>query len=49
MDVFDYVDIDDLIKEVVDTDGRGHMLAGYDGNEGSVVYDGDWYYIYRTN
>jgi hypothetical protein len=49
MDVFDYVDIDDLVKEVVDSDGRGHILASYDGSEDSVDYDGDLYYIYRTN
>ena len=28
-------------------DGRGHMLANYDGNEWEEYIDGTFYYIYR--
>jgi hypothetical protein len=31
-------------------DGRGHFLAGYDGDEQEYcVKDGEWYYLYRQN
>ena len=30
-------------------DGRGHVLASYDGDEHEVKIDGEWFYIYRVN
>ena len=39
------VDWDAVIEETKEVDGRGPMLAGYDG----VEIDWDDYYIYRTN
>ncbi|MEK6880344.1 MAG: hypothetical protein AABY22_12080 [Nanoarchaeota archaeon] len=30
-------------------DGRGHNLAGYDGNEEEQYIESEWFYIYRTN
>lgn len=39
------VDWDAVIEETKELDGRGPMLAGYDG----VEIDWDDYYIYRTN
>ena len=39
------VDWDAVIEETKELDGRGPMLAGYDGQE----IDWDDYYIYRTN
>lgn len=30
-------------------DGRGHSLASYDGNENEETFEGETYYIYRTN
>ena len=36
---------DDLVEDAVGTDGRGHFLSGYDGNENE---QGD-FYLYRTN
>jgi len=45
----DMVDLDGLAQDILDSDGRGHMLASYDGSEYDINYDGTWYYIYRTN
>lgn len=46
-------DIDDLLSDAVEEDGRGHFLAGYDGNEVEVeVTDGietRKFYVYRSN
>lgn len=39
------VDWDAVIEETKELDGRGSMLAGYDG----IEIDYDDYYIYRTN
>ena len=36
---------DDLVEDAIGTDGRGHFLSGYDGNENE---QGD-FYLYRTN
>ena len=44
-----YIDRDAFIQGVLDADGRAHGLAGYDGEEGEVSLDGEWYYIYRIN
>ena len=47
--VDEFIDEDDFIEDVISADGRGHTLSGYDGDEHEVVYQGDWYFIYRTN
>jgi len=44
-----YIDRDAFIQGVLDSDGRGPGLAGYDGEEREVEFDGEWYYIYRVN
>lgn len=38
-----------LAEHVVNTDGRGHILSSYDGEEGEQKYNNKWYYIYRIN
>lgn len=40
-----FIDWDAVIEETKELDGRGPMLAGYDG----IEIDWDDYYIYRTN
>jgi hypothetical protein len=42
---YNLVDWDAVIEETKELDGRGPMLAGYDG----IEIDYDDYYIYRTN
>ena len=54
-------DFDSFVEDAVRSDGRGHFLSGYDGNEHEVCYssverDGNaykvkdtYYYIYRMN
>ena len=49
LDITDFIDMDDFVEDVISTDGRGNGLAGYDGEEREVNYDGEWFYIYRTN
>ena len=47
--ITDFIDKDDFIDDVINSDGRGNGLSGYDGNENEVVYQEEWYYIYRIN
>lgn len=44
-----YVDYDKAAKSIVDSDGRGPSLSSYDHEEREFYYDGETYYIYRTN
>ena len=44
-----YIDRDAFIQGAIDSDGRGHGLASYDSEENEVMFDDEWYYIYRTN
>lgn len=39
------VDVDAFIDEAIDTDGRGHFISWYDGEENEQ----DEFFIYRTN
>ena len=47
LDVTHFIDEDEFVRDVVSSDGRGNGLAGYDGAENEIVYDGEWFYIYR--
>ena len=47
-------DFDEFVEDAVACDGRGHFLAGYDGDENEVTYKSidnivTTYYIYRRN
>jgi hypothetical protein len=42
-------DEDDFVSDAVSSDGRGHFLSGYDGDEAEVRFNGRHFYIYRTN
>ena len=43
------VNMDEMVKDAISEDGRGHYLSSYDGIEDEQDYDGVTYYIYRTN
>lgn len=42
-------DIDDFVEDAISSDGRGHFMNTYDGEENEVKVDGEYYYIYRIN
>ena len=44
-----FVDVDGVANDVVEADGRGNGLSGYDGDENEVHFDDEWWYIYRIN
>ena len=40
--------IENLIDDAIEADGRGQFIGHYNGHEDSIEYDGVDYYIYRT-
>ena len=49
MDIEEYIDVDQMIENSIDTDGTGNALGTYDGTENEAQINGTWYYVYRTN
>mgnify|MGYP001175559686 CR=1 FL=1 len=41
--------LDEMLVDAVDVDGRGHFLAGYDGEENAIDCKGETFYVYRVN
>ena len=41
--------LDEMLTDAIDADGRGHFLAGYDGEENAVDRNGETFYVYRVN
>lgn len=41
--------LDDFIKAAISTDGRGHFMSSYDGEEHEVIINGAYLYWYRIN
>ena len=41
----DMIDMDSLVRDVVDTDGYGHTLNTYDGSENEIMFGDTLYYI----
>lgn len=44
-----YFDAEKWKKDALLSDGRGHFLGGYDGEEREVSYRGQTWFVYRTN
>jgi len=42
-------DFDHFVSDAVCSDGRGHFLSSYDGEENEVNVNGNTYYVYRSN
>jgi len=48
MELDEYIDVDRLIEDVVDTDGIGPALSSYDGEEHEEHINGTWYHAIRV-
>ena len=49
IDKYDLLNIGAVIEFCQEVDGRGHIIASYDGIENEVEVDGITYYLYRLN
>jgi hypothetical protein len=45
----EYVDKDAFIKAVIDEDGYGHTLNGYDGSADEVTIQDELFYVMRID
>jgi hypothetical protein len=45
----DYIDKDEFIDGVIDADGYGHTLNGYDGNADEIKVQDQWFYVMRLD
>ena len=48
-DILRFVDVSGVAEDVIQADGRGNGLSGYDGDEHEVHFNDEWWYIYRIN
>lgn len=49
LDWGDFIDKDEFIQGVIDADGYGHTLNGYDGNADEIEVDGHTFYVMRID
>ena len=49
MEVENYIDKDALVRGIIESDGRGHALSLYDGQEHEQEVCGETYFIYQTD
>lgn len=42
-------DKEHFVKDAILSDGRGHFLSQYDGEENEIKINGTYYFIYRCN
>jgi hypothetical protein len=49
LNISDYIDKDNFIYGVIDTDGYGHTMNTYDGNADEVYVEDKLYYIMRID
>jgi len=47
LELSNFVDMQKLIAGVVESDGYGNILNHYNGDEDTIVFDGDTYYIFQ--
>jgi hypothetical protein len=48
LEINNFINIDSLVKEIIQVDGRGHVISSYDGNEYEANVNNKWYFVYRT-
>jgi hypothetical protein len=49
LDYENFINRREFIKDVVDTDGYGYTLNGYDGNADEQKVQDEWFYVMRIN
>lgn len=49
LDWEDFIDKDDFIEGVIDEDGYGHTLNGYDGNADEMKVENNWFWVMRID
>jgi hypothetical protein len=47
--ILNYLDIDGITEDVIQSDGYGHLLNGYDGRQDEYKINETWYSVMRNN
>ena len=47
--ILDFIDMDDLFKYVINSDGYGQILNRYDGRNDEYLVNSKWYHVMREN
>ena len=48
-DIKDYIDKEELVDDVISSDGYGHILNSYDGNSDEYKIEGKWIHVIRID
>ena len=49
LDWENFVDVDELIEDAIDTDGEAHFLNSYDGSSDEIDVEGTLFYVMRID
>jgi hypothetical protein len=49
LELSNFVDMGELIKGIIDSDGLGHTLNNYNGSEDTIEFDEETYYIFQID
>jgi len=47
--LLEFVDIDGVCEDIINNDGYGNILNGYDGNDDEYKVNDKWYHVMRHN
>jgi hypothetical protein len=47
--ILEFVNIDGVIEDIINSDGYGHVLNGYDGTDNEYKVNNTWYHVMRYN
>ena len=47
--ILDFIDMDDLFKYIINSDGYGQILNRYDGRNDEYLVNSKWYHVMREN
>jgi hypothetical protein len=47
--ILDFIDMDDLFKYVINSDGYGNILNRYDGRDDEYMVNSKWYHVMRED
>jgi len=47
--ILEFVDIDGVIEDIINSDGYGNVLNGYDGTDNEYKVNDTWYHVMRYN
>ena len=47
--ILDFIHLDGVAEDIIQSDGYGNVLNGYDGTDNEYKINGTWYHVMRYN